>query len=187
MSGMKTKLLLKVASGDKSITVLDDIVKLNKKAVAYAKNPALSVIGDAAERDDAVFFNNTANSVGSIAASPRRTAAQEFRDALLTKPSYIDVLKNRAGDAWSWTKGKWNQLSPETQKSIGDIGLGAAGAMTGDALIRLLGGKKNRALRLLAMLGGAGLGIAGNRYLQNPAFKSKVNTGFNSLINKFKG
>lgn len=187
MTDKENKLLMKIATGDKSITILGDIAKFNKKAVEYAKNPALSVIGDAAARDDASFFNNTANSVGSIAASPRRTAAQEFRDALHTKPSYIDVLKNRANDAWNWTKGKWNELSPETQKFVGDVGLGAAGGLAGDALVRLLGGKRNKALRLLGMLGGVGVGMAANSYLQNPDFKNKVNTGFNSLINKFKG
>ena len=186
MSDMKTKLLLKAASGDKSITILGDIAKMNKKAVEYAKNPALSVIGDAAARDDAAFFNHTADSVGSISASPRRTAAQEFRDALYTKPSYLDVLKNRANDAWDWTKGKWNELGPETRNTIGAVGLGTAGGLAGDALIRLLGGKRSKALRLLGMLGGVGAGMAANSYLQNPDFKTKVDTGLSSLISKLK-
>lgn len=182
------KLLIKVAMKDKSITVLGDIAKMNKKAVAYAKNPALTVIGEAAKQD-------TANQNNAGISPVKPTVAQATNNALeaagvqrgYIKPSYLDVLKQRAGDAWDWTKGKWNQLSPATQKSIGDIGLGVAGAMTGDALVRLLGGKKNRALRLLAMLGGAGLGIAGNQYLQNADFKNTVNSGFNKLVSKLKG
>ena len=167
MTDKENKLLMKIATGDKSITILGDIAKFNKNAatdpLAWSKQP---------NAEDALINNLNDNAVNTVMSK---------------KPSYIDALKQRAGDAWNWTKGKWNELSPETQKSIGDIGLGAAGGLAGDALVRLLGGKRNKALRLLGMLGGVGLGVAANNYLQNPDFKNKVNTGFNSLINKLKG
>lgn len=159
------KLLIKVAMKDKSITVLGDIAKMNKKAadpLAWTKQPTA---------EDTLVNNLNDNAVKTS----------------VNKPSYIDVLKNRAGDAWNWTKGKWNELNPEVRDIAGGVGLGAAGGLAGDALVRMLGGKRNKALRLLGMLGGVGLGVAANSYLQNPDFKNKVNTGFSSLINKFKG
>ena len=174
MMDKENKLLMKIATGDKSITILGDIAKFNKKAVAYAKNPALTVIGEAAERNPAA---------NAITAAADKAGIQRG----YVKPTYLDALKQRAGEAWDWTKGKWNELNPETQKFVGDIGLGTAGGFAGDALVRLLGGKRNKALRLLGMLGGVGVGMAANSYLQNHDFKNKVNTGFNSLINKFKG
>ena len=174
MTDKENKLLMKIATGDKSITVLGDIAKLNKMAVAYAKNPALTVIGDAAET------NPAANAI--MAAADKAGIQRGY-----VKPTYFDALKQRAGEAWDWTKGKWNELNPEVRNIAGGVGLGAAGGLAGDALVRLLGGKRNKALRLLGMLGGVGLGVAANNYLQNPDFKNKVNTGFNSLINKFKG
>lgn len=183
------KLLMKVAAKDGSVTLITKFVALNKQAATgHAKNPALTVIGDAAARDDAAFNNS-----GMSPAKP--TAAQTMRDAMdeagvergTVKPSYLDVLKNRVGDAWDWTKGKWNQLGPEWQKSIGDVGLGTAGALTGDALVRALGGRKNKLMRLLGMVGGAGLGIAANSYLQRPDFKNTVNSGVSNIVNKLKG
>ena len=142
MNDMKTKLLLKAASGDKSITILGDIAKLNKKATPDPTTPP--------------------------------------------KPSYMDTLNNYYNDTVNYVKNRWDKLSPETLKTVGDIGLGVAGGLTGDALVRLLGGKRNKALRLLGMIGGVGAGMAANSYLQSPDLRDTVKTGFNSLINKFK-
>ena len=165
MIDKENKLLMKIATGDKSITILGDIAKFNKKAA------------------DPLAWTNLPTAEDTLVNKLNDNAVKTVTNK---KPSYIDVLKNRAGDAWNWTKGKWNELSPETQKFVGDVGLGTAGGLAGDALVRLLGGKRNKALRLLGMLGGVGVGMAANSYLQNPDFKNKVNTGFNSLINKFK-
>lgn len=165
MNDKDTKLLVKIATGDKGVALLGKIATFKKQAYTATKKQAPVVVGEAAEQTPA------GNAEAAVVSA---------------KPSYLDALKNRAAGAVGWTKGKWNGLNPETRNYVGGVGLGAAGGLAGDALARLLGGKRNKALRLLGTLGGVGFGMAANSYLQNPDFKTKVNNGLSSLISKLK-
>lgn len=165
MNDKATKLLVKIATKDKGVAFLSNINALKKQAYKFTKKPDPVVVGEVAEQTPA----------GNVEA-----------EVVTAKPSYLDALKNRAGGAWGWTKGKWNAMSPEARDTVGAVGLGIAGGAAGDALVRLLGGKRSKALRLLGMLGGVGAGMAANSYLQKPDFKTKVDNGLSSLISKLK-
>ena len=101
--------------------------------------------------------------------------------------SYLDMAKEQAKKLY----GKGRAFARENQQGIRDfstnLAYGVTGGLMGDALVRGLGGRKNKVLRLLGLLGGTVGGMAANGYLNNADFRNTVNTNIKGLYNKIKG
>jgi hypothetical protein len=160
----KTNLLVKVASADKAITVINSFLAMRKKAVDEADKP-IEVVGTAAETTPVATEQPTA-----------------------IKPTYTDFLKRKAGETWDWTKGQWNKLSPEAQNSIKGIGAGVTGALALNSLAGLIPGvKKNTLLRAMALIGGGIGGLGLNNYLSNPENRKAIAANYTAFKNSLKG
>jgi hypothetical protein len=184
------KLYIKVAALDDSIILMAKIAALNKLAIQYAQNPALTAIGDVAKQDTAQQNNARISPAQPTAAQTLTNAVNQagIQTGAPAKPTYMDALKQKAGQAWDWTKGQWNKLSPETRQSIQDIGAGTAGALAINGIAGLIPGvKKSKIMRALALIGGGAAGIGLSRYLSNPANRQSIADTYKQFTSKLKG
>lgn len=101
--------------------------------------------------------------------------------------SYLDQAKEQAKKLYN--KGRnWASANQQGIRDFStDLAYGVSGGLLGDALVRGLGGRKSKVLRLLGLLGGTAGGMFANRYLNNSDFRGSVNSGVKSLYNKITG
>lgn len=133
----------------------------------------------------AAKVNDIASAAGATTDTALQQTANTIGDTIPSQPSYFDTLTARAKDLYGQGMDWWKGLTPAAKQTAGDIGLGTAGALGATMMLQGIPSfKKNKLLKAMALISGAGLGIAANRYIQDPAFAGNVNSAAKTVANK---
>ena len=99
----------------------------------------------------------------------------------------LDWMKEQAKKLYGQGRDFASAHKQELTEGANNLAYGLTGGLLGDALVRGLGGRRNKVLRLLGLIGGGLAGQFAGAYVNNGGFRNEVNSGIKNLYNKITG